>query len=177
MARTSVPSADIRGRATTTSRTPSADAPAHVAAWSWKRCAHERAFSEIWSISPSSPPASSTKWYVSSPSIPDTRQDSQPSIPSLKWCRGGLPPTAGQRPLPVCAVRHCSTTTYGMNTAIWRCAGTKNPVHTTSLRDAPTPDSVSFPKWSATVSRANTTASCLTTYSKASFPTAVRKRS
>lgn len=25
-------------------------------------------------------------------SSPDTRQDSQPSIPSLKWCRGGLPP-------------------------------------------------------------------------------------
>ena len=157
-------------------RTPFADAPAPVAVWSWKRYAPERAFSAIWSISPSSPPASSTKWYVSSPSIPDTRQDSQPSIPSLKWCRGGLHPTAGLRPLPVCAVCPCSITTYGMNTAIWSCARTKKPVHTTSLRDAPTPDSVSFPKWSATASRVNTTISCLTTFSKASFPTAMRKR-
>lgn len=52
-----------------------ADAPASVAVWGWKRCAPERAFSAIWSISPLSPPANSTKWYVSSSSIPDTRQD------------------------------------------------------------------------------------------------------
>ena len=60
-ARTSAPSADIRGRATTTLQTPFADVSAHIAVCSWKRCAPERVFSARMNTSPLSPPASSIK--------------------------------------------------------------------------------------------------------------------
>ena len=100
----------------TTLRTPFADAPARIAAWSWKRCAPERACSARTSISPSSPPASSIKLYASFSSSPDTRQDRQPSIPFMKWCKGGFRQKVQLPPLPDCVECPYFTMTYGRNT-------------------------------------------------------------
>ena len=130
-ARTSAPSADIRGGVNTTLRTPFADAPARIAAWSWKRCALERA------------PVQRERVFLhrhylqAVPSdtlllrqVPIQRQGREPSIPFMKWCKGGFRPKAQPSPSPDCVVCPYFTTTYGRNTATWRYARTTNSVHT-----------------------------------------------
>lgn len=126
----------------TNTRTPFADAPAPVAAWSWKRYAPEERFPEIWSISASSPPASNTSDTLLFRQV-TLRRDSQPSTPSLKWCRGGLL-TARQRPL----LRGMSLFYYDLWNEYSDMEVRKerefqaydiNPI-------IPTPDSVSYPK-------------------------------
>ena len=61
---------------------------------------------------------------------PDTRQGRQPSIPFMKWCRGGFRPMERQRPLPDCVECQCCIMTNGLNTATWRYARTTGFTHT-----------------------------------------------
>ena len=86
-----------------------------------------------------------SKWYaVFSVKSSDTRRGNR-SFHLLRCTEGGLPPTAGQQPLPDCVACLYSTMTCGMNTATWRCA--RAPLRAYDItRDAQPPDSVSYPK-------------------------------